>query len=220
MFSPKESVGVGLRIGYLLRTKFEFNGARCKKAFYLGEIDNLKPKIAGKGKAGNALEQDVPKEQDEAETALEQNVPKELNQAETALESRIPKETNRAETAQEPIQVPKEKVAGKGKTSKTSKPARKTVEAVEQEVSSEHTISAGEEPASETVLIESVSPKVKTQLKKKRNLMKDGKLVRSKKVPASKRLLINKSEDEKLLLQPLQRNTRGDTRILTLMKGL
>ena len=74
----------------------------------------------------------------------------------------------------------------------------KTEEAVEQEVSSEHTdFSWRRDPASETVLIESVSPKVKTQLKKhNRKLMKDGKLVRSKKVPAEKRLLVNSSEDE------------------------
>ena len=48
-FSPEESVGVGLRICYLLRTKFDFDGAKCKKMFYLGEIDNLKPKGTGKG---------------------------------------------------------------------------------------------------------------------------------------------------------------------------
>ena len=108
-FSPKESVGVGLRICYLLRTKFVINGARCKKMFYLGEIDNLKPKKAGKGKAENALEQGVPKEQDKAETALEQIVPKELNQAETALESRIPKEKKKkkAGSALESV-IPKE----------------------------------------------------------------------------------------------------------------
>ena len=155
-FSPKESVGVGLRICFMLRTKFDFDGAKCKKVFYLGEIDNLKPK--GKGKAGNAKE----------------------------------------------AEIPKEKGAGKRKSSKTTIPAKKATKVVvEEEVSSEHTISARNEPVSETVLIESVSPVVKSKLKerklklkakklklKKRKLMKDGKLVRSKKVPADQRLLI------------------------------
>ena len=117
----------------MLRTKFVFNGAKCKKMFYLGEIDNLKPKKAGKGKAETALESEIPKELDEAETALEPRVPKEKGKkakkkkAGSALESSIPEELSGAEIAQEQ-QVPKEKRAGKRKSSKTAVRARKAAE--------------------------------------------------------------------------------------------